>query len=75
MPYTQFVLPSSYTQSHTNYQAYNHEVFNGITMLDPTAKLCALYDRSGLALSSSQIAANYPDRPTDTLVVKWEDLT
>ena len=74
MPYTQYVLPSSYTTSHGNYSEYSHEVFNGITMADPYSKLCALYSRSGAALSSSQIAAKYPDRPTQTLVVKWEDL-
>jgi hypothetical protein len=74
MPYAQFVLPSSYTTSHGNYSEYAHEVFNSITLIDPTAKLCALYSRSGLALSASQIAAKYPDRPTETLVVKWEDL-
>jgi len=72
MPYV-LLVGSTYTISNTNFQAYTHET-NWCNVVENTVKLKALEKRAGAALSSSQIAANYPDRPTETLVVKWEEI-
>ena len=72
MPYV-LLTGSTYTIGHTNFQTYSHET-NWCNHVENTVKLKALESRAGLALTSSQIAANYPDRPTETLVVKWEEI-